>query len=86
MFSCNNTPDVSPSILWETCKAFSRGLIMSYEKSTKRKRQEEQRKVEIQLSGCERAYNQNPTDLILKQLWLQEQRLTHCSLWRQSTV
>lgn len=33
-FSCNNTPDVSP-ILWETCKAYSRGLIISYEKKHK---------------------------------------------------
>lgn len=46
--------------------AYSRGLIMAYEKSTKRKRQEEQRKLEIQLSECERAYNQNPADTNLK--------------------
>lgn len=39
---------------------------MSYEKSTKRKHQEEQRKLEIQLSECEKAYNQNPTDTNLK--------------------
>ena len=65
-FSCNNTPDVSPSLLWETCKAYSRGLIISYEKSTKRKRQEEQRILELQLSECEKAYIQSPTDTNLK--------------------
>ena len=65
-FSCNHTPDVSPYILWETGKAYSGGLIMSYEKTTKRKCQEEQQKLEIQVSECERAYNQNPTNANLK--------------------
>lgn len=34
-YTSNNTPEVSPSILWETCKAYSRGLIISHEKSKK---------------------------------------------------
>lgn len=67
-FSCNNTADVSPSILWETCKAYSRDLIISYGKSTRQKHQEEQQKLELQLSECERVYNQNPTDTNLKTL------------------
>lgn len=60
------THHLSHSILWETCKAYSRGLIKAYEKDRKQKRQEEQWKLEIQLSECERAYNQNPTDTNLK--------------------
>lgn len=31
-FSWNSTTDVSLSILWETCKAYSHGLILTYEK------------------------------------------------------
>lgn len=64
-FSCNNTPDVSP-ILWETCKAYSRGLIISYEKKHKTEVSRKATKLELQLAECERAYNQNPTDTNLK--------------------
>lgn len=53
-------------MLLETFKAYSHCLIISYEKSTKRKCQKEQRKLKLQLSECERAYNKNPTEANLQ--------------------
>ncbi len=65
-FTINKTPYISPSALWETSKAYSRGLIISYVKSKHRKALESQRKLEIQLSEAERAYVKDPSETNLK--------------------
>lgn len=52
-YSCNNEPEISPSILWETWDE-----MFSIKEIMKQKSKEEQQKLEIQLSECEGAYNQ----------------------------
>lgn len=61
-YSINKTPDVSPSVLWETCKVYARGLIISYTKSKKRKSMEAQTKLEGELLHLEKTYAKYPSE------------------------
>lgn len=65
-YEINNTPDISPSTLWETSKAYSRGLIISYASSKRRKACECQRELESQLSEAEKSYVTSPSETNLK--------------------
>lgn len=66
--SVNSASTNDPSLLWETSKAFSRGLIISY-MSTKRRRQDEQRKIlESKLKHAEKEYVKNSSVQRLKEI------------------
>ena len=62
-YEINNTPDVSPSTLWETSKAYSRGLIISCVKTKRHKVLQRQRELETKLSEAEGTYAKNPSDI-----------------------
>lgn len=62
----NETPDISPSILRETCKVYARGLIISYTRSKQRKSLEAQRKLEGTLADLEKTYAKYPSDINMK--------------------
>uniref|UniRef100_A0AAQ6A7C4 Reverse transcriptase domain-containing protein n=1 Tax=Amphiprion ocellaris TaxID=80972 RepID=A0AAQ6A7C4_AMPOC len=47
----NDTPEVSPSVLWETAKAVSRGFTTSFSAHLKHKKEAEQRNLEQQLKN-----------------------------------
>lgn len=49
------------SLLWETSKAFSRGIIMSYTFTKKRKQFEQRKILEIKLGRAEREYVKHPS-------------------------
>lgn len=61
-YTINHTTEVSPSTLWETCKVFSRGLIIAYESKKKLESLEKQRVLELQLAEAEREYIPNPSN------------------------
>lgn len=66
--SINSASTNDPSLLWETSKAFARGLIISYV-SSKRRRQAEQRKIlESKLKVSEREYIARPSPTRLKEV------------------
>lgn len=65
-YKINETSDVSPSILWETSKAYSRGLIISYVKNKRCKALQCQRELETKLPEAERTYAKNPPDTNLE--------------------
>lgn len=65
-YTINKTPDISPSVLWETCKVYARGLIISYSKSKKRKSLEAQTKLEGELSNLEKTYTKYPSEANMK--------------------
>lgn len=48
-FETNDTPGVSPSLLWETFKAFLRGCIISYHTTQNKRRKAEQIELEKQI-------------------------------------
>ncbi len=52
----NKTPDVSPNLLWDTAKAYIRGLIISYVSNQKKKQLADQRKLEMTLHGLQIKY------------------------------
>lgn len=59
-YEINKTPDITPSILWETCKVYARGLIISYVRSKQHKSLEAQRKLEGTLVDLEKTYAKCP--------------------------
>ncbi len=69
MFYSINSPSINnPSILWETCKAYCWGLIMSFV-ALKRRREVEQRKLfECRLAYLEKHHISNPSPKVLKDL------------------
>lgn len=57
-----NTPSATTaSVLWETCKAYARGLIISYSATKKRQRMEEQKSLESELMDKEKTYIASPS-------------------------
>lgn len=67
-FATNSISTHDASLLWETSKAFSRGIIISYT-STKRRRQAEQRKIlESKLKHAEGEYGKRPSSQKLKEV------------------
>ena len=65
-YEINKTPDITPSILWETCKVYARGLIISYARSKQRKSLEAQRKLEGTLADLEKTYVKYPSVIYMK--------------------
>lgn len=65
-YTINKTPDITPSILWETCKVYARGLIIFYVRSKQRKSLEAQRKLEGKLADLEKTYAKYPSDINMK--------------------
>lgn len=66
-YKIHDMSDVSPSTLWETSKVYSRGLIMSYVKTKRRKVLQRQRVLETKLSEPERKkHTEIAQTLILK--------------------
>lgn len=64
-----NVPTASnPSLLWETAKAFCRGLIISYTSSKKRRIAEQQDILEKRLSFAEKEYSKKPSESRLGEL------------------
>ncbi len=64
----NKTPDVFPNLLWDTAKAYIRGLIISYVSNQKKKQLADQRKLEITLHGLQMKYNTSPSDVLLAEI------------------
>lgn len=61
-FKENKTPNVSPSLVWDTAKAYIRGLIISYTAGLKKNSRREQRKLELELHELQTKYNSSPSD------------------------
>lgn len=57
--STNDNEDTNPSILWDTLKAYLRGVIISYSTARKRKALREQLTLEKQLSDLDRQLKDN---------------------------
>uniref|UniRef100_A0AAQ6AKY8 Reverse transcriptase domain-containing protein n=1 Tax=Amphiprion ocellaris TaxID=80972 RepID=A0AAQ6AKY8_AMPOC len=58
----NKTPDVSPGLLWDTLKAYTRGLVISYSAGLKKRTQMEQRKLELKLHELQIKHNLSPSE------------------------
>ena len=58
----NDTPGVSPSLLWETAKAVIRGLTISFSARVKKKQRAEQQKLEEKLCNLQGEFNLNPSE------------------------
>lgn len=56
-----NNGSVNPSLLWETTKAYLRGLIISFCSGKKKKMISEQKNLETKLINCEQMHKQYPT-------------------------
>lgn len=65
----------SPSLLWETSKAYARGLIISYIVSKKCKIAEQQKVLETRLTIAAKEYIRKPTGSKLKEI-----AAIHCTL------
>lgn len=64
----NSPTGSSPSLLWDTVKAFCRGLIISYTSSKKRRIPEQQNILERRLSFAEKEYAKHPSQSRLGEL------------------
>lgn len=64
----NSLSASNSSILWETSKAYARGLIISYTASKRRKTMEQQSLLEKRLSLSEKEYIKRPTASKLKEI------------------
>ena len=75
----NESPDISPSTLWETGKAVMRGIIISYSSHKKKQQQLEntlERKIK-QLSNQQSTSPSEETQIELKQLKTQLDSIIH---------
>lgn len=64
----SDNPSLLPSLFWETCKAFSRGLIMSFVASKRRRRNEQHKLLESRLADLDKHYISSPSSNSLKKL------------------
>lgn len=55
-FSTNDTPDVSASTLWESAKAYIRGVIISYTSAKRKEALRQQLELESQISDLEKEF------------------------------
>lgn len=67
-YSINSSSTDDPSLLWETCKVYSRGLIMSYVASRRRKKDEQRKLLETKLDDLENRHVLSPGSDLLKEL------------------
>ena len=58
-FSTNDTPEVSASTIWETAKAYIRGVIISYTLAKRKVTLKQQLELESQISVLEREFKQS---------------------------
>lgn len=65
-FSTNDTSEVSASTLWETAKAYIRGVIISYTSAKRKETLRQQFELESQISVLEREFKQS----LSKSSWL----------------
>lgn len=63
----NRTPGISPSLLWETLKAFLRGQIISYTAYSEKLRKEKLSTLTKQITQLDRAYAISPSSDIFKE-------------------
>ena len=64
----NDTPDVNPSLLWETAKAYMRGSIISYTAAQKRDTIRKQLDLERSIQDLEKKFKASPSKHALKNL------------------
>lgn len=64
----NRTPDVNPSILWETAKCYLRGSIISYTSAEKKRLLKTQLELEEKVKHLEEEFKSNPTESLGKLL------------------
>lgn len=81
--SINSPSAKDPSILWETCKAYARGLIISYSATKKRQRQEKLNFLEKELIDKEKAYITSPSPLLWEEITMLRSAL-NCLLTRDA--
>lgn len=68
----NKTPDISASTLWETLKAYLRGIIISYTAFERRTREEKLSELIKKIGETDKLYAENPSpDLYKERLTLQ---------------
>uniref|UniRef100_A0A3B5Q8L8 exodeoxyribonuclease III n=1 Tax=Xiphophorus maculatus TaxID=8083 RepID=A0A3B5Q8L8_XIPMA len=64
----NKTPDVNPSLLWETAKAFIRGSVISYTTAQKKAAIKEQLHLERKIQQTELQFKNTPSRALSKKL------------------
>lgn len=64
----NDSPETSPSLLWETGKAVIRGTIISYASHKKRKQQELENALELKIKQLTNQYDINANEQTLQEL------------------
>ena len=63
-FEINDKPEISPSLLWETFKAFTRGIMISSQAFYNKEKRKEQNILETEIKTiryrkCSQPYNDN---------------------------
>lgn len=71
----NDSPNISPSLLWETGKCVIRGKIISYSSYKKKQEQKLENELEIKIKQLTEEFAKNPTDTITKELFSAKERL-----------
>lgn len=66
--SINSASTEDSSLLWETAKAFSRGLIIAYTLSKRRRQAKQKEILESKLKDAERLYIKKPTSGKMKEI------------------
>lgn len=67
-FKENKTPGVSPSLIWDTAKACTRCLIISYTARLKKNSRMKQRQLELHLHELQKKYDSCPSEKIRDEL------------------
>lgn len=67
-YSINSSSMDNPSVLWETCKVYSRGLIMSFVASKRRRKNEQSKSLESKLTELEKQHKLSPNPELLKEI------------------
>lgn len=60
-FQTNDTPDISRSTLWDTCKAYLRGQIISFMSQVRKREKSRLSEIEMELRNIDSKYSKNPT-------------------------
>lgn len=68
LIAANKTPDISPSLLWETAKAYLRGSIISYTTAQKKAAMKEQLSLENTIQQLEVQFKGAPSRILFKKL------------------
>lgn len=68
LLKMNDSPEISPSLLWETGKAVIRGKIISYSSHKKKQQQELENTLEQQIKYLTNQYANNHNEQIQNEL------------------